>query len=105
MGMISVVRVALPDRFRRGLHLHLLRRARRSVRVSKHGNCRSIIDNSVLSLDKAFFLQALAERDDKVLGVLRRKPTTCCALAAIGQVAATPPSSVMNSWRFMPSPS
>jgi Activator of Hsp90 ATPase homolog 1-like protein len=27
----------------------------------------AIIDNSVLSLDKAFFLQALAERDDKVL--------------------------------------
>ena len=31
----------LPDRFRRGLHLHLLRRARQSVRVSKQRNCRS----------------------------------------------------------------
>ena len=131
----------LPDRFRRGLHFHLLRRARRSGRVSKHGNCRSpghkltqefeplrpqppgeeayardvsadavphraaagreddrhrhrrmpgynrrnvVADDhrhrlvnqishqsrqsiDVLSLDKAFFLQALAERDDKVL--------------------------------------
>jgi hypothetical protein len=42
-------------------------------------------------------------------GVLCRNPTTgiagCCARAASGHAAAAPPSSVMNSRRFMSLPS
>jgi hypothetical protein len=48
-------------------------------------------DRNVLALDKACFLETMAERSHRIAG--------CCARAASGQAAA-PPSSVMNSRRF-----
>jgi hypothetical protein len=68
----------------------------------------AIFDCDVLALDQAAVLEALtkcAEQMQYVAGdALLRNPITgiaCCARAASGHEATTPPSSVMNSRRFI----
>ena len=85
---------------RKSLHqLHVVRRP------SKVNPC-------VAPLRPAELLEALAERSDPSLSFMvalrirhqhpmRRTRSTCCALAASGHTAAAPPSSVMNSRRFI----
>ena len=69
----------------------------------------AVFDRDVLALDIADLLEALAESAQTIRNAsgekLLRNPITgivgCCARAASGHAAAAPPSSVMNSRRFM----
>jgi YD repeat-containing protein len=69
----------------------------------------SVFDSHVLALDKAAFLQPLAEcgHEERRWGKRRapEKPITgiagCCASAASGHPTTAPPSSVMNARRLV----
>ena len=90
-------------------HLRRTRSAARAGSRSVWSFRPAVFDRHVLALDKACFLQALAEAAHEVRARPRatcwRNPITgiagCCARAASGHAAAAPPRSVMNSRRFM----